>query len=75
MENLCKGGRVMEAQNFFDQMVRTGVKPTVVSFTILIDAYCLDGNMDEAIEQLTGMDSIGVMYGATYARRQKESRK
>ncbi|XP_062206149.1 protein Rf1, mitochondrial-like [Phragmites australis] len=40
MSNLCKG-RVMEAQNFFDLMVRAGGKSDV-SYTTLIDGYCLE---------------------------------
>ncbi|PWZ13293.1 Protein Rf1, mitochondrial [Zea mays] len=35
MDNQCKEGRVVEAQDFFDLAIRTGVKPDVISYNIL----------------------------------------
>ncbi|XP_047057058.1 protein Rf1, mitochondrial-like [Lolium rigidum] len=48
MNNLCKEGRVTDAQDIFDFMKHIGEKPNVITFNSLIDGYCLVGKMQIA---------------------------
>jgi pentatricopeptide repeat protein len=67
IDNLCKDGRIMEAQNLFDRMVSAGAKHDVVSYNVLIHGYCLAGDMDKAMKLVDSMILISLKPdGITY---------
>ena len=48
INNPCKERRVTDAQDVFDFMINIGERPDVITFSSLIDGYCLIGSMQKA---------------------------
>jgi leucine-rich PPR motif-containing protein len=46
-------------------MVRVGVRPDAISYTILMDGHCLAGRMKEAMKLLDDMVRVGLKPNAT----------
>ena len=40
-DTLCKEGMLIEAKEVFDVMIQRGIEPDTVTYSSLIDGYCL----------------------------------
>lgn len=48
LDALCKPGMTNEVKCIFDSMIEMDVKPGVVTYSSLINGYCLQNQMDDA---------------------------
>ncbi|CAK9171713.1 unnamed protein product [Ilex paraguariensis] len=55
-------GDFRTAHTLMRRMVKEGLVPTVVTYGTLIHAYCLVGNLDEAMKFFTDMSSASRLY-------------
>jgi len=53
-------GQYQHAQDLFDSMKKTGVRPDRVTFTSLIKAFLKSGNLDKALDLLDDMKWVGI---------------
>nr|VDD47358.1 unnamed protein product [Brassica oleracea] len=58
--SLCSRGKLDLALKVFDQLLSDNCQPTVITYTILIEATMLDGGVDEALKLLDEMLSRGL---------------
>jgi pentatricopeptide repeat protein len=59
INNLCKVGRVLDAQNIFDS-VSIGLHPNVMVYSTLMDGYCLVRKMERALKVFDALVSAGI---------------
>ncbi|KAK9110092.1 hypothetical protein Sjap_018152 [Stephania japonica] len=50
VDALCKEGMIKEAHKLLELMIQKGVKPDPVTLNSLMDGYCLQGDMRNAME-------------------------
>ena len=46
VDTLCKEGILTEANEVFSVMIQRGIEPNTVTYSSLIDGYCLQNKMD-----------------------------
>ena len=56
---LCKEGKLTEAKEVFDKMVQRGIQHNIVTYSSLIDGYCLQNKMDNVIKTFNLMVEKG----------------
>ncbi|KAF7070335.1 hypothetical protein CFC21_075865 [Triticum aestivum] len=61
----CVFGRAGDAFEMFDKMHKLGCEPTVVTYNILVNIRCRDGNIVEARRLFDEMAMVGVKANAT----------
>ena len=52
----CKKGMLIEAKEVFDAMIERGIMPNTIAYNSLIDGYCLQSKIDDAIKTIKSMD-------------------
>ena len=52
MDTLCKEGMLTEAKEVFDVMIQRDIDLDIFTYNSLIDGYCLQNKLDEAITNL-----------------------
>jgi pentatricopeptide repeat protein len=64
---LCKVGRVEDARNVFEDLSVKGYNLNVCTYTVMIQGFCDQGLLDEALALLSKMkDSSCIPDAATY---------
>nr|GEV91871.1 tetratricopeptide-like helical domain-containing protein [Tanacetum cinerariifolium] len=57
----CKEGKIEEAENVVEIMIKRGIVPDIVTYSTLIDGYCLQGEMAKAKTIFDSMVFEGVV--------------
>ncbi|KAG8062728.1 hypothetical protein GUJ93_ZPchr0003g17397 [Zizania palustris] len=60
LDDMENNGKINLAINIFNQMRKQSLKPSVATYTTLIDGYCQNGRTDEALRVLYEMQTTGV---------------
>lgn len=55
MDGLVKNNQMNEADRLFHELLKTSIKPDLITFSTLLKGYCKKGNMKKVNEAVSEM--------------------